>query len=140
VFEAVNRDIPFDAYLNLASPIGPTNIIDLHPVLDLEFGEKLTTSADGNFFWRESLDDGIYSLSGIPRRSGPSSSGPRPTSLGPVVYWRCCPNWSSRTPAWDRRAKLFECPGSWLHEHTRLVARLLRDTEKTRRLRYCGGL
>jgi hypothetical protein len=61
------------AYFNLANPNGPQNIIDLHPVLDLNFGEKVTTTAAWNFFWRESLEDGIYSLSGVPLRPGTPS-------------------------------------------------------------------
>jgi hypothetical protein len=71
--QTFNPLFPSGAYFNLANPIGPQNIIDLHPVLDLNFGEKLTTTADWNFFWRESLDDGIYSLSGVPLRPGTPS-------------------------------------------------------------------
>lgn len=68
--QTFNPLFPSGAYFNLANPIGPQNIIDLHPVLDLNFGEKVTTTADWNFFWRESLGDGIYSLAGVPLRPG----------------------------------------------------------------------
>lgn len=71
--QTFNPLFPSGAYFNLANPIGPQNIIDLHPVLDLRFGEKVTTTADWNFFWRESLEDGIYSLSGAPIRPGTPS-------------------------------------------------------------------
>jgi hypothetical protein len=39
----------------------------------LNFGEQVTTTADRNFFWRESLADGIYSLAGVPLRPGTPS-------------------------------------------------------------------
>jgi hypothetical protein len=71
--QTFNPLFPSGAYFNLANPIGPQNIIDLHPVLDLQFGEKVTTAVDWNFFWRQSLDDGIYSLSGVPIRPGTPS-------------------------------------------------------------------
>jgi len=35
-----------------------------HPVLDLTLSDTVTLTADWNFFWRESLGDGIYALSG----------------------------------------------------------------------------
>ena len=55
------------------TPIGPQNIIDLHPVFDLRFGEKVATSADWDFFWRESLQDGVYSITDVPIRPGTPS-------------------------------------------------------------------
>ena len=39
-------------------------MIDLHPILDLSLTDTLTLTADWNFFWRESLGDGIYTLGG----------------------------------------------------------------------------
>jgi hypothetical protein len=71
--QTFNPLFPSGAYFNLANPIGPQNIIDCHPVLDLNFSEKLTTTWDWNFFWRESLDDGIYSLAGVLLRPGTPS-------------------------------------------------------------------
>lgn len=62
--QTFNPLFPSGVYFNLADPVGPSNLIDLHPVLDLHFGEKLTLSADWDFFWRESLGDGVYHLSG----------------------------------------------------------------------------
>ena len=45
-------------------------MIDLHPTLDLYAGEKLTLGLDCDFFWRESLEDGVYRISGTPLRPG----------------------------------------------------------------------
>ena len=62
--QSFNPLFPSGVYFNLANPVGPINMIDLHPVLDLTLTEKVTLTADWNFFWRESLGDGVYSLSG----------------------------------------------------------------------------
>lgn len=71
--QTFNPLFPSGAYFNLGNPIGPQNIIDIHPVIDFNLGEKITMTADWNFFWRESLDDGIYSLSGALLRPGTPS-------------------------------------------------------------------
>jgi hypothetical protein len=71
--QTFNPLFPSGAYSNLANPLGPRNIIDLHPVLDLRFGEDVMATADWNFFWRESLEDGIYTLSVLPLRPGSPS-------------------------------------------------------------------
>ena len=61
-------------YFNLLNPVGPLNMIDLHPTLDLYPGEKLTISFDWDFFWRESRGDGVYQISGMPLRTGIAGS------------------------------------------------------------------
>jgi hypothetical protein len=87
--QTFNPLFPSGAYFNLANPIGPQNIIDLHPVLDLNFGEKVTLTADWNFFWRESLDDGIYSLAGVPIRPGtPSRASYIGSSPSVTAVWQ----------------------------------------------------
>lgn len=55
-----NPLFPRGAYFNEASLIGPQNLMDLQPGLELALTPslKLTTSCD--FVWRESLDDGVY--------------------------------------------------------------------------------
>ncbi|WP_250846785.1 alginate export family protein [Aquisphaera insulae] len=71
--QTFNPLFPSGAYYNLTGPFGPQNIIDVHPTLDLHAGESLTLSADWAFFWRESLDDGVYRLSGSLIASGRTS-------------------------------------------------------------------
>ena len=71
--QTFNPLFPSGAYFNLTGPFGPSNIIDLHPTLDLTLTDKLTFSADWNFFWRQSLDDGVYRLSGSLLASGQTS-------------------------------------------------------------------
>jgi alginate export protein len=67
-----NPLFPSGVYFNLLNPVGPLNLIDLHPVLDLYASETVTFSFDWDFFWRESLGDGVYSLGGMPERPGVS--------------------------------------------------------------------
>jgi hypothetical protein len=71
--QTFNPMFPSGAYFNLTGPFGPSNIIDLHPTLDLQLSEKVMLSADWNFFWRQSLDDGVYRLSGSLLASGQNS-------------------------------------------------------------------
>ena len=68
--QTFNPLFPSGMYFNLLNPVGPLNMIDLHPTLDLYAGEKVTLSLDWDFFWRESLGDGVYSIGGTPLRTG----------------------------------------------------------------------
>jgi hypothetical protein len=68
--QTFNPLFPSGIYFNLLNPVGPLNIIDLHPTLDLYAGDKVTMGIDCDFFWRESLGDGVYRISGTPLRAG----------------------------------------------------------------------
>jgi hypothetical protein len=68
--QTFNPLFPSGAYFNLTGPFGPQNIIDVHPTLDLHVRDALTLSADWAFFWRQSLDDGVYRLNGSLIASG----------------------------------------------------------------------
>jgi hypothetical protein len=68
--QTFNPLFPSGQYFNLLNPVGPLNLIDLHPTLDLYPGDKVTFSFDWDFFWRESLGDGVYRISGTPLRPG----------------------------------------------------------------------
>jgi hypothetical protein len=54
---------------------GPYNLMDLHPVLFLTLLQNVTCDFDWEWFWRESLNDGIYQIGGaIVRPSGGSKA------------------------------------------------------------------
>ncbi|MCF2446610.1 alginate export family protein [Dyadobacter sp. CY345] len=55
---------PRGAYFGLASLIGPYNLTDLHPYIQLNINRKCTWSADYDFFWRMSRQDGLYAVNG----------------------------------------------------------------------------
>ena len=59
-----NAMFPRASYFGEIALIGAANIIDLHPSLDLHLTKAVTVSADWDFFWRQSTDDGIYDAGG----------------------------------------------------------------------------
>ncbi len=58
--QTFNPLFPRGAYFGEPALIGPANHIDLHPELDLHPWSNLTFTLDWDFFWRESIHDGIY--------------------------------------------------------------------------------
>lgn len=73
--QTYNPMFPTGAYLNLANPIGPANFIQVHPCVDLHFGEKVIVKGDWAFVWRESIHDGLYGpFVGPPIRTGQLSN------------------------------------------------------------------
>lgn len=65
-----NALFPRGAYFNESALIGPANLIDVHPAVELKPAKSVGISFDWDFFWRESLHDGIYGPSGNLIRSG----------------------------------------------------------------------
>lgn len=51
---------PRGAYFGLAAVIGPSNLYDIHPSIDLNLTPKIVFSVDYDLFWRYSTNDGIY--------------------------------------------------------------------------------
>lgn len=83
-----NPLFPSGVYFNLANPVGPANIIDLHPTFDLYPSDTVTVTLDWNFFWRESTNDGVYRLSGsLLRPDGGSSARFVGHSPAVTVVW-----------------------------------------------------
>ncbi|MDJ1480959.1 alginate export family protein [Cytophagaceae bacterium YF14B1] len=58
--QTFNPLFPRGAYFGLAALIGPANLIDIHPSLDLDLTPKLIFGVDYDVFWRYSQHDGIY--------------------------------------------------------------------------------
>jgi hypothetical protein len=59
-----NPLFPRGSYFGEIALIGPANLFDVHPTLDLRLTEALTVTADWDFFWRYSTDDGLYDNGG----------------------------------------------------------------------------
>ncbi|NRS87802.1 hypothetical protein HNQ02_000709 [Flavobacterium sp. 7E] len=55
-----NPLFPKGAYFGLAALIGPENLIDIHPYMEHNITRKVVMGLDYDFFWRYSLNDGIY--------------------------------------------------------------------------------
>lgn len=58
--ETFNALFPRGAYFSESALIGPANLLDLHPGISVQPARTLTVSLDWDFFWRESVDDGLY--------------------------------------------------------------------------------
>jgi hypothetical protein len=59
-----NALYPRGGYFGLLALIGPANLMDIHPSIALSIGKKWSLNLDADFFWRQSLEDGIYFPSG----------------------------------------------------------------------------
>lgn len=58
--QTFNPLFPRGAYFGLASVIGPSNLIDIHPSLSFELYKNIEWVLDYDIFWRYSTQDGIY--------------------------------------------------------------------------------
>ncbi len=65
--QTFNPLFPRGAYFSQANLVGPMNLVDLHPALGLQPVEGLEITLDWDFFWRESLADGLYSANTAPQ-------------------------------------------------------------------------
>jgi hypothetical protein len=72
--QTFNPLFPKGAYFSEDNLIGPSNHIDVNPCIDLHFTDRVTLSVDWDFFWRESIHDGIYNNGVALVRSGKNSS------------------------------------------------------------------
>jgi hypothetical protein len=58
--QSFNPLFPRGAYFGYAALIGPSNLFDIHPSIDIPVSNVVTLSADYDIFWRYSTQDGIY--------------------------------------------------------------------------------
>jgi hypothetical protein len=58
--ETFNPLYPRGAYFGLAGLIGPANLFDLHPYMELKLTEKVGLLFDYDIFWRMESRDGLY--------------------------------------------------------------------------------
>lgn len=72
--QTFNPLFPKGSYFSEDNLIGPVNHIDLNPCVDLHFTDRLTLSVNWDFFWRESIHDGIYNNAVVLVRSGRNST------------------------------------------------------------------
>lgn len=93
--QTFNPLFPRGSYFNESSLIGPDNFIDLHPGIELKVAKGVTVFADCDFFWRESVRDGVYGPAVNLVRSGRSSAA-RYVGTQPAVsmQWRPSRHWS----------------------------------------------
>jgi hypothetical protein len=54
--------------------LGPFNFFNIHPFLTIQPFSSLSTTLDVDFFWRQSLNDGVYSPNGQLLRASDGST------------------------------------------------------------------
>jgi hypothetical protein len=69
-----NPLFPRGKYFGALSPIGPRNLIRIHPSITIRPFENLAVSLSTAAYWRESTNDGIYAIPGNIVRSGKNSA------------------------------------------------------------------
>lgn len=72
--QSFNAIFPRGNYFSELALLGPRNFFNLHPHLDLNLSHDISLTSDVNFFWRQSVSDGVYGPSGQLLRAGDGSS------------------------------------------------------------------
>ncbi|WP_342640289.1 alginate export family protein [Rhodoligotrophos ferricapiens] len=62
--QTFNPMFPKGKYFGELTLLGPENLINLHPTLDLQLGRGWSLGGAAVFYWRESKGDGIYDFGG----------------------------------------------------------------------------
>jgi hypothetical protein len=72
--QTFNPLFPKGKYFGELTPLGPSNIMNLHPGIDIDLAHHLTLGLAAIGYWRESLGDGIYGIAGNVLRDGRGSN------------------------------------------------------------------
>jgi hypothetical protein len=92
-----NAMFPTTEYFGEIGQIGPANLINLGPVIGIDLGSGWTLTGAGVFYWRESLDDGIYgSAVNLLRPDGGSRARYIGTQAEAALGWEVSRNLSFR--------------------------------------------
>ncbi|MBB3974250.1 alginate export family protein [Hansschlegelia beijingensis] len=106
-----NALFPKGKYFGEIGLIGPANLINLHPVIGVSLGSGWSLTAAAVFYWRQSLDDGVY---GNPGNLIRPSAGSRARYVGTqaeiVLGWE-----ATRNITLELSSAVFE-PGRFLSE------------------------
>lgn len=76
---------PKGKYFGELTPIGPYNLINLHPTLDLDLSGGFGLGLAAVAYWRESGQDGVYDVTGNLLRSGAGSDARYVGTQGEIV-------------------------------------------------------
>lgn len=87
--QTLNPLFPRGNYFTEASLLGPQNFMDLHPCLRLQPSKNWTVDLGSDFYWRESVEDGIYTPGGAVIYEGnPAFARFVGTDLSIAVTWQ----------------------------------------------------
>lgn len=87
-----NALFPKGKYFGELSPLGPTNIVNLHPAVSMSLSDTVSLGVAGMVYWRASRGDGIYDIPGNLIR-GPGGSRARfiGKEVEASVSWQATP-------------------------------------------------
>ena len=84
-----NALFPKQPYFSKASLLAPANLVDVHPSATFRINDKLTFTADVDFFWKHQIDDAVYAPPGRPLiRTGPSDARYIGSQINAGVDWQ----------------------------------------------------
>ncbi|SLJ99393.1 Alginate export [Novosphingobium mathurense] len=84
-----NALFPKGKYFGELSPIGPYNLVNVHPSLGLRLSPKVSASLAGAAYWRYSTADGIYDIPGnLVRAAGGTRARFIGTLIEGAVSWQ----------------------------------------------------
>lgn len=106
-----NALFPKGKYFGELSPIGPRNIMNLHPSVDLGLGNGVTVELAGFAYWRTSRGDGVYGVPGqLIRAPGRSAARHIGNQLELLFGWQ-----ASTILSFSISSSVF-APGDFLHQ------------------------
>ncbi|WP_245833175.1 alginate export family protein [Sphingomonas mucosissima] len=106
-----NALFPKGKYFGELSPIGPRNIANLHPSIDVDLGRGVTAELAGVAYWRASQGDGIYDVPGQQiRPTGDSDARHIGNQVEVLVGWQ-----ANTILSFSVSASLF-APGEFVRE------------------------
>ena len=90
--QTFNPLFPKGKYFGELSPVGPYNIVNLHPAVETNIGRGFTLGLAGIVYWRQRRGDGIYGVPGNLVRGG-DESAPRHVGnqVEAVLGWQAGP-------------------------------------------------
>jgi hypothetical protein len=95
---AFNPLFPRGNYFGESATLGPVNLLDVHPIVQLRFSEAVSLEFGWAFFWRYRKDDGVYSNAlDLIQAAGDSDSRYVGAEVSLVVDWRLDRHVSLRT-------------------------------------------
>lgn len=106
-----NALFPKGKYFGELSPIGPRNIINLQPAIDVDLGRGVTAELAAGAYWRASRGDGVYDVPGqLVRAAGGSDARHIGNQVEVLIGWQ-----ASTILSLSASASLFT-PGEFLRE------------------------
>lgn len=109
--ESFNPMFPKGKYFGELSPIGPVNIINIHPSVSLELGHGMALDLAAVVYWRASRGDGLYDLPGqLIRAPGTSRARSIGTQAEVLLTWQ-----ATQILSFSASCSLFE-PGAFIRQ------------------------